>query len=168
MCTCLPYPQERQFLFNAIQTIPCVQRKAEWAMKWIHSTNNFAQRLVAFACVEGIHFSGSFCAIFWLKKRHLMPGLCFSNVLISRDEGLHTDFACALYRHLRNQLDIETVGAGFAYTHTHTHTHTQEPCTHTSTHTPLCTHQRHRLCPAHISRSLQQVDRDACLPRCND
>ncbi|KAJ6835796.1 ribonucleoside-diphosphate reductase small chain [Iris pallida] len=78
-------------LFTAIETIPCVARKAEWAMRWIDSADGFAERLVAFACVEGIFFSGSFCAIFWLKKRGLMPGL------ISRDEGLHCDFACLLY-----------------------------------------------------------------------
>lgn len=101
--------QEREHLLNAIQTVPCVKNKAEWALKWIGSGSNFAQRLVAFACVEGIHFSGSFCAIFWLKKRHLMPGLCFSNVLISRDEGLHTEFACTLYRHLQRQLSEEMV-----------------------------------------------------------
>ncbi len=99
-------------LFNAIETVPCVAKKAQWALKWIGSGSSFAQRLVAFACVEGIHFSGSFCAIFWLKKRHLMPGLCFSNVLISRDEGLHTDFACALYHHLQHPLPEETVRGG--------------------------------------------------------
>ncbi len=96
-------------MFNAIETVPCVARKAAWALKWIGSTRSFAQRLVAFACVEGIHFSSAFCAIFWLKKRHLMPGLCFSNVLISRDEGLHTDFACALYRLLVHPLSHEQV-----------------------------------------------------------
>ena len=85
--------------------MPCVKRKAEWAQKWIGSGTSFAERLVAFACVEGIHFSGSFCAIFWLKKRLLMPGLTFSNELISRDEGLHTDFACLLYSLLRHPLD---------------------------------------------------------------
>lgn len=90
-------PVEKQNLFNAIDTIDCVKQKAEWAMKWIKSTDSFAERLVAFAAVEGIFFSGSFCAIFWMKKRGLMPGLTFSNELISRDEGLHTDFACLLY-----------------------------------------------------------------------
>ena len=84
--------------------MPCVRKKAEWAQRWIGSVNRFATRLVAFACVEGIHFSGSFCAIFWLKKRGLMPGLTFSNELISRDEGLHTDFACLLYSRLQHKL----------------------------------------------------------------
>ena len=89
---------------QAIHTVPCVRRKAEWAQRWIGSGTSFAERLIAFACVEGIHFSGSFCAIFWLKKRQLMPGLTFSNELISRDEGLHTDFACLLYQQLRHPL----------------------------------------------------------------
>jgi len=102
-------PVERNMLFSAIHTVPCVGRKAQWAMRWISSARSFSERLVAFACVEGIHFSGSFCAIFWLKKRGLMPGLSFSNVLISRDEGLHTDFACALYNCLVCKLDEETV-----------------------------------------------------------
>ena len=84
--------------------MPCVAKKAEWAQRWIGSATDFATRLVAFACVEGIHFSGSFCAIFWLKKRGLMPGLTFSNELISRDEGLHTDFACLLYSRLQRKL----------------------------------------------------------------
>lgn len=101
---------EKDFLFNAIDNIPCVKAKAEWALKWINSHNSFAERLVAFAAVEGIFFSGSFCAIFWLKKRGLMPGLTFSNELISRDEGMHTDFACLLYReHLRQKLSEERV-----------------------------------------------------------
>lgn len=90
-------PNEKTRLFNAIETIDCVKKKAQWAMKWISSTKSFATRLVAFAAVEGIFFSGSFCAIFWLKKRGLMPGLTYSNELISRDEGLHCDFACHLY-----------------------------------------------------------------------
>ena len=89
---------------QATQTLPCVAKKAQWAQHWIGSATSFAERLVAFACVEGIHFSGSFCAIFWLKKRLLMPGLTFSNELISRDEGLHTDFACLLYNQLHNPL----------------------------------------------------------------
>ena len=89
--------EEKSDLFNAIETIPCVKLKAEWALRWMHSDQEFAKRLVAFAAVEGIFFSGSFCAIFWLKKRGLMPGLTFSNELISRDEGLHCDFACHLY-----------------------------------------------------------------------
>eukprot|EP00854_Cymbomonas_tetramitiformis_P020431 gene20431-24472_t len=88
---------QKQHLFRAIQTIPCVQKKADWAMKWIGSDSTFAERLLGFACVEGIFFSGSFCSIYWLKKRGLMPGLTFSNELISRDEGLHCDFACLLY-----------------------------------------------------------------------
>jgi len=94
---------ERTKLFNAINTIPCVTKKADWALKWI-SSGRFAERLIAFAAVEGIFFSGSFCAIFWLKKRGLMPGLTFSNELISRDEGLHCDFACLLYSMLDNKL----------------------------------------------------------------
>ncbi len=97
-------PAEKASLFNAIETVPMVGRKAEWAMKWIDSQDSFAARLVAFAAVEGIFFSGSFCAIFWLKKRGLMPGLSFSNELISRDEGLHCDFACLLYSMLENKL----------------------------------------------------------------
>lgn len=89
--------QEKVKLFNAISTVPCVKKKAEWAMKWMSSTSStFGERLVAFCAVEGIFFSGSFCAIFWLKKRNLLPGLCFSNELISRDEGLHCEFACLL------------------------------------------------------------------------
>eukprot|EP01128_Nolandella_sp_AFSM9_P012477 TRINITY_DN931_c0_g1_i1.p1 TRINITY_DN931_c0_g1~~TRINITY_DN931_c0_g1_i1.p1 ORF type:complete len:308 (+),score=89.38 TRINITY_DN931_c0_g1_i1:90-926(+) len=100
---------EKTRLLNSIETIPCVQKKAMWALKWINETDSFAERLVAFACVEGIFFSGSFCSIYWLKKRGLMPGLTFSNELISRDEGLHTDFACLLYSHIVNKLSIETV-----------------------------------------------------------
>jgi len=99
----------RNHLFRAMHTVPCVSKKAEWALKWIGSQSSFAERLVAFACVEGIFFSGSFCAIFWLKKRLLMPGLTFSNELISRDEGLHTDFACLLYTHLKNPLPRHVV-----------------------------------------------------------
>lgn len=98
-------PVEKDKLFRAIETVPCVKAKAEWALKWITSTDSFAERLVAFACVEGIMFSGSFCAIFWLKKRNLMHGLTFSNELISRDESLHCSFACLLYSMLENQLD---------------------------------------------------------------
>jgi len=102
--------KEKAKLFNAIETIPCIQIKAEWALKWIGSDTSFGERLVAFACVEGIFFSGSFCAIYWLKKRGKMPGLTFSNELISRDEGLHTDFACLLYtQHLNNKLPVEQV-----------------------------------------------------------
>lgn len=102
--------KEKDFLFNAIENLPCVAKKADWAMKWIEN-GNFAQRLVAFAAVEGIFFSGSFCSIFWLKKRGLMPGLAFSNELISRDEGLHCDFACMLYNQLQNKLTVEEVTA---------------------------------------------------------
>lgn len=100
---------EKNKLFNAIETIDCVKKKAEWALRWIDN-GSFAERLVAFAAVEGIFFSGSFCSIFWLKKRGLMPGLSFSNELISRDEGLHCDFACLLYNnHLKNKLPKEQV-----------------------------------------------------------
>merc|ERR1712039_969467 len=98
MGTLIQDPQEQLRLFNAIETVACVKKKAAWALKWIDSSVTFSERLIAFACVEGIFFSGSFCAIFWLKKRGLMPGLTFSNELISRDEGLHTEFACMLYR----------------------------------------------------------------------
>jgi ribonucleoside-diphosphate reductase beta chain len=95
--------KEKDYLFNALETVPCVKKKGEWALKWINS-ENFTERLIAFAAVEGIFFSGSFCSIFWLKKRGLMPGLTFSNELISRDEGLHCDFACLLYSMLENKL----------------------------------------------------------------
>ncbi|MET4074458.1 ribonucleoside-diphosphate reductase small subunit [Hymenobacter sp. UYCo722] len=101
-------PKEKDYLFNALETVPAVQKKGEWALKWINS-ENFAERLIAFAAVEGIFFSGSFCSIFWLKKRGLMPGLTFSNELISRDEGLHCDFACLLYGYLQNKLAPERV-----------------------------------------------------------
>ena len=101
--------KEKNELFNAIETMDCVKKKADWALRWIDE-GNFAERLIAFAAVEGIFFSGSFCSIFWLKKRGLMPGLSFSNELISRDEGLHCDFACLLYNnHLNNKLSTETV-----------------------------------------------------------
>lgn len=99
---------EKKQLFEAIQTVPCIEQKAKWAMKWF-SGSSFAERLFAFACVEGIFFSGSFCAIYWLKKRGLMPGLCFSNELISRDEGLHQEFAVELYKLLRNKPSTETI-----------------------------------------------------------
>jgi ribonucleoside-diphosphate reductase beta chain len=99
---------EKDRLFHAVETVPCVKRKAEWALKWIEN-GTFAERLVAFAAVEGIFFSGSFCSIFWLKKRGLMPGLTFSNELISRDEGLHCEFACLLYSMLSNKLSEERV-----------------------------------------------------------
>merc|ERR1711972_822608 len=100
---------EKNQLFQAMHSMPCVQKKAEWALKWISKDSSFAQRLVAFAAVEGIFFSGSFCAIFWLKKRGLMPGLAYSNELISRDEGLHCDFACLLYSKLERKLQRERV-----------------------------------------------------------
>jgi ribonucleoside-diphosphate reductase beta chain len=97
--------EEKLNLFRAIETIPCVKQKAEWAQKWIESRDeDFATRLVAFAIVEGIFFSGSFCAIYWLKERGLMPGLTTSNEFIARDEGLHTDFACALYEEIVKKL----------------------------------------------------------------
>jgi len=97
--------KEKDHLFNAIETMDCVRKKADWALRWIEE-GSFAERLVAFAAVEGIFFSGSFCSIFWLKKRGLMPGLSFSNELISRDEGLHCDFACLLYNnHVVNKLE---------------------------------------------------------------
>ncbi|HPQ21891.1 MAG TPA: ribonucleotide-diphosphate reductase subunit beta, partial [Saprospiraceae bacterium] len=102
-------PKEKDFLFNAIDTLDCVKRKADWALRWIDK-GNFQERLIAFAAVEGIFFSGSFCSIFWLKKRGLMPGLTFSNELISRDEGMHCDFACLLYNnHIVNKLSKDTV-----------------------------------------------------------
>jgi ribonucleoside-diphosphate reductase subunit M2 len=101
---------ERRRLFNAIETIPCIAKKASWALRWISDKQStFGVRLVAFAAVEGIFFSGSFASIFWLKKRGLMPGLTFSNELISRDEGMHTDFACLLFKHLRNKPKREVV-----------------------------------------------------------
>ena len=103
-------PQEKYHLFHAIETVPAVMKKAQWALRWI-SNGNFAERLVAFAAVEGIFFSGSFCSIFWMKKRGLMPGLTFSNELISRDEGLHCEFACLLYSMLQNKLSQEQVQA---------------------------------------------------------
>ena len=90
-------------LLNAIETIPSVNKKAEWALKWISDTSNFNKRVIAFACVEGIFFSGAFCSIFWLKKRGIMPGLCHSNELISRDEGLHTEFAILMHHSLQNK-----------------------------------------------------------------
>lgn len=99
---------EKNRLFHAIETVPCVQKKAEWALRWINN-GSFAERLIAFAAVEGIFFSGSFCSIFWLKKRGLMPGLTFSNELISRDEGLHCDFACLLYEMLETKLPEQQV-----------------------------------------------------------
>ena len=97
-------PVQREYLFDAVETVPCVKKKADWALKWISDRRSaFGERLVAFAAVEGIFFSGSFASIFWLKKRGLMPGLAFSNELISRDEGMHTDFACLLFSHLKRR-----------------------------------------------------------------
>jgi len=101
-------PKEKDHLFHAIETVPAVQKKAEWALRWIDN-GSFAERLVAFAAIEGIFFSGSFCSIFWLKKRGLMPGLTFSNELISRDEGLHCEFACLMYSMLETKLTNEAV-----------------------------------------------------------
>ena len=102
-------PSEKDMLFRAIETIPAVKKKAEWALKWI-SSPHFQERLIAFAAVEGIFFSGSFCSIFWLKKRGLMPGLSFSNELISRDEGMHCDFAVMLHNnHLANKVSEERI-----------------------------------------------------------
>jgi len=100
---------ERMKLFHAIETIPAVAVKAQWAVDWMNPDRSFYERLVGFACVEGILFSGSFCAVYWLKKRGLMPGLTFSNELISRDEGLHTDFACLIYKLLKHKLDDDMV-----------------------------------------------------------
>merc|ERR1711998_712866 len=100
---------ERMKLFHAIETIPAVATKAQWAVNWMNKDRSFYERLVGFACVEGILFSGSFCAIYWLKKRGLMPGLTFSNELISRDEGLHADFACLVYKLLKHKLSDEVV-----------------------------------------------------------
>lgn len=103
-------PKEADFLFNAIDNIPCIKKKADWALRWINDSDAlFGERLVAFAAVEGIFFSGSFASIFWLKKRGMMPGLTFSNELICRDEGLHTDFACLLFSHLENRPNPEIV-----------------------------------------------------------
>lgn len=103
-------PEERDFLFNAIENLPCVAKKANWALNWInHESATFPERVVAFAAVEGIFFSGSFAAIFWLKKRGLMPGLTFSNELISRDEGLHCDFACLMFKHIVQKPSCERV-----------------------------------------------------------
>ena len=101
--------KEKDYLFNAIETLDCVKKKADWALRWIEN-GSFQERLVAFAAVEGIFFSGSFCSIFWLKKRGLMPGLSFSNELISRDEGMHCDFACLLYNnHVSNKLSEKVI-----------------------------------------------------------
>lgn len=100
-------PVEKDRLFRAVDTVPYIQKKAQWAMNW-YSSGPFSNRLFAFACIEGIFFSGSFCALFWLKNRGILPGLCFSNELISRDEGLHQEFAVALMGHLKNKISQET------------------------------------------------------------
>ncbi len=102
-------PKEKEKLFNAVTTIPIVKKKAEWAIKWIEGTESFAERLVAFAAIEGIFFSSSFCSIYWLKKRGLMPGLSFSNNLIAKDEGSHCEFACLLYNMLQTKLSEERI-----------------------------------------------------------
>lgn len=109
--TYIKEPKEKDFLFNALQNLECVSKKGNWALRWIDNAPTFAHRLIAFAAVEGIFFSGSFCSIYWLKKRGLMPGLTFSNELISRDEGMHCDFACLLYSMLENKLDPQEVTA---------------------------------------------------------
>jgi ribonucleoside-diphosphate reductase beta chain len=102
--------EKKDKLFNGIETIPCIRKKAEWSMKWIKNVNEpFAKRLIAFAIVEGVFFSGSFCAIYWLKQRNLLSGLTISNELISRDEGMHCDFACMLYSMIIDKIDEETV-----------------------------------------------------------
>jgi len=102
-------PAEKEKIFDAIHTMPAVSEKAQWAVQWMQHDNSFAERIIAFCAVEGILFSGSFCAIYWLKKRGLMPGLTFSNELISRDEGLHTEFGCLMYRMLQNKLPDDVV-----------------------------------------------------------
>merc|ERR1712154_598294 len=102
-------PAEKDMVFDAIHTMPAVEAKAQWAVQWMNDENCFAERIVAFAAVEGILFSGSFCAIYWLKKRGLMPGLTFSNELISRDEGLHAEFACLVYSMLQHKLPDKVV-----------------------------------------------------------
>lgn len=107
-------PVEKTRLFDAINTIPCIKKKADWALKWANKDcASFAMRLIAFAIVEGVFFSGSFCAVFWLNKRGLMPGLSFSNKLISRDEGIHTDFAVLLYSKIVNKIPEEMVHSIF-------------------------------------------------------
>merc|ERR1711881_167260 len=102
-------PSEKERIFDAIHTMPAVREKAQWAVQWMQKENSFAERVLAFAAVEGILFSGSFCAIYWLKKRGLMPGLTFSNELISRDDGLHADFACLIYGMLQNRLPDDVI-----------------------------------------------------------
>ena len=107
-------PYEKEKCLNAIREFESIREKAEWAIKWIQAKDvPFAQRLIAFAIVEGVFFSGSFCAIYWLKKKNLMPGLCDSNELIARDEGFHTKNACLLYKHIKNRIDERTIHAMF-------------------------------------------------------
>jgi ribonucleoside-diphosphate reductase subunit M2 len=102
--------EEKHRLFHSIDNFPCIKKKADWAQKWINDKkSSFATRLVAFACIEGIFFSGAFCSIFWLKTKGLLPGLCFSNELISRDEALHTEFAILLYSRLNNKISKKKV-----------------------------------------------------------
>ena len=105
--------EDKNKLLNAIVNFPCITKKAQWAINWIESKSSFAQRLIAFAIVEGVFFSGSFCSIFWLKKKNIMPGLCDSNELIARDEGLHTKFACLLYSMIQNKLSKDIVNEMF-------------------------------------------------------
>lgn len=102
-------PVAKNHLFRAISTIPCIAKKAQWALKWLDSALPFSDRLIAFACIEGIQFSGAFCSIFYMKKRNLLPGLCTSNEFISRDEGLHRDFACMLHDHLTEKASPDTI-----------------------------------------------------------
>ena len=101
--------EEKERILNGVETIPCVAKKAKWAFSWIESDAPFSQRLIAFAIMEGVFFSGSFCSIFWLKSRNLMPGLITSNELIARDEGMHTRFACLLYKYIENKLSESIV-----------------------------------------------------------
>ena len=105
--------EEKEKALNAIKNYPCIKRKADWAYKWIESRESYAQRLIAFAIVEGVFFSGSFCAIFWLKKKNIMPGLCDSNEFIARDEGMHTSFACLLYSMFNERIDEDIVHSMF-------------------------------------------------------
>jgi ribonucleotide reductase beta subunit family protein with ferritin-like domain len=105
--------EEKEKALNAIKNYPCIKRKADWAYKWIESRDSYAQRLIAFAIVEGVFFSGSFCAIFWLKKKNIMPGLCDSNEFIARDEGMHTSFACLLYSMFNERIDENIVHSMF-------------------------------------------------------
>jgi len=106
-------PNERDILFRAIETIPCIKAKGDWCMKWIKSNDSFAKRLIAFAIVEGIYFSGAFCSIYWLKQRNLMAGLSVANEFIARDEGLHCTFACMLYEMMETKIEQSTVHGMF-------------------------------------------------------